>query len=413
MLAECCRLLDELQTSSAEHGLVLLGTTSRLASIHPSLLRAGRLGVQVPFPAPSRTGRQHLLRHMLSSLGSRLDPECRKPEVQAAMAASTPGFVAADIERLCQQAVLLAVRRQAAAVPEPALVTAEDFAQARCSVRPSLLAEMRTATARHVSLAELVGMDGIVAAVQCCVRLPLQRPQLYRQAGFGSPGGVLLHGPPGVGKTSLALAVAHGADNNTIVVDATAVRSKVVGQSEAALHHLFQLALDSQPCVLLIDQLEMLAPRHLPSSDPSSVRLLATLLAELDRARGADIVVMATTQELSAVDSRLLSGSRFDQLVHVPLPDHLARQALLQHFMASMPVPEPRAALVAQLVTQTEGYSAADLRRVCQEAALAALRADLVDAQTVAHHQFHAALRRSGNGAVGGGGNIINRSREG
>lgn len=396
LLAECCKLLDHLQRTCLSHGLTLIGTTSRLGSIHASVLRAGRMGTQVFFPVPSKQQRQDILRQLFAALALRLDPSCCTLEEVQALAMATPGYLPADLERLCQQAVLHAVRRQAeAGTAANNTVGMLDFTQARSIVRPSLLAAVPTAAAawrRQVALEDLVGMDEIIAQVQTCLALPLQRPELYRQAGFGRPGGLLLYGPAGVGKTCLALAVAHVSSNNCIVVDATAVRSKVVGQSETALRRLFQLALDSQPCVLLIDQLETLAPRHLPSSDPSSVRLLTSLLAELDRAHAADIVVLATTQDPQSIDPRLLSGNRFDQQIHIPLPSPTARQALFRYYLAGMPVSEPRATLITALVARTEGYSAADIQHICQEAALSALRADLVAAREVAHEYFLAAV---------------------
>ena len=226
--------------------------------------------------------------------------------------------------------------------------------------------------------------------------------------GLTPPRGFVIYGAPGVGKTELALAMVRELQVNIVLVTSSEIRSKVVGQAEDALSRLFKRAVDSQPCVLLVDQLEALAGGGLPVDDgsngaesggPKQDRTLSALLSELDQmlAPGGgghscggnnQVLVICTTGDLSAIVPSVLRPGRLDQHFELPLPCSAARLAILNLKLSAMPAAKHLVGttVVEELAIASEGLSGAHLENVCREAALAGLRADISCSSLPEHH---------------------------
>ena len=218
-------------------------------------------------------------------------------------------------------------------------------------------------------------------ALRTFVLAPLVNFQQVEANGGGHLG-VLLTGPTGTGKTSMAMALgAHIRGQglgNFFAVSCTDVLSKVVGESEAGLARLFAKARKAQPCVLFLDHLEALAPKRGfdSSSEQSMDRLLSVLLVEMDGILGSGrVTVIGATQNSDFLDAAILRRGRLDVHLTMPVPESVEdTRAVLSIALRHTQVQGDKAALLDRLAVRFKGQGPAHLVRVCQEACMEAIR---------------------------------------
>jgi cell division protease FtsH len=211
------------------------------------------------------------------------------------------------------------------------------------------------ATEAKRDLQEIVGM---IAGDVC-----------YRDVGARTPAGVLFHGPPGTGKTLLARATAGEAHVNFIAVTGSDLGGIMVGRGAQDVAGLFAKARRMAPCILFIDEIDAVGKARGPRSHADLETTLNKLLSELDGMKArAGVFVIAATNHVSDLDPALVRPGRFDRVIHVPLPDLRAREALLALHARAMPL-HPGVVL-ADIAVHTAGMSGADLRNLCNEAAV-------------------------------------------
>jgi cell division protease FtsH len=221
----------------------------------------------------------------------------------------------------------------------------------------------------------------------------------YRDVGARTPAGVLFHGPPGTGKTLLARATAGEARVNFIAVTGSDLGGIMVGRGAQDVAGLFAKARRMAPCILFIDEIDAVGKARGPRSHADLETTLNKLLSELDGMKDrAGVFVIAATNHVGDLDPALVRPGRFDRVIHVPLPDLRAREALLALHARAMPL-DPGAAL-AEVAIQTAGMSGADLRNLCNEAAVQAGRNRRA---TVTAADFDAALIKIRMGEATGG----------
>ncbi|KAJ1649745.1 hypothetical protein IWQ61_009261 [Dispira simplex] len=359
----------------------ILATTGDPQAVASSLLRTGRLDTTVTLGLSRAVERLAVLRIVSSDLP--LGEPAERETTLITVANLTPGFTPADLQNLCLQiAQILAYSTSTDPTPRAHLA---HFRQVLETVRPSGLADLSLRIPR-VYFDQIYGLDSVIAELKSTIIRPFQEPELYDTLGIQPPTGVLLHGPPGVGKTMLCCALATESGLNTILVDGTQVRSKYVGESEKALARLFLKARQSAPCIMFIDQLDMVAPPRGTrlTSENSNERIVASFLTEmdgfhsktsLDNSQGR-VFVVATTSRPRDVDPALLRPGRFDHHIHIDLPNMDQRRALLRGMVQQTPLTLSDSFL-AQLIDTTQGLSGADLKSIIQEAALCSLRTDI------------------------------------
>jgi len=220
---------------------------------------------------------------------------------------------------------------------------------------------------------DVCGQDAAIAAVREVIELPLQHAAYFTALGAPpQPGGVLLAGPPGTGKTLLARAVAAECGAHLESIAGPEILSQWVGGSEQALREVFARAQQAAPSLILIDELDSIAParsRADAQHQQSLVAQLLVLLDGLDARRG--IAVLATTNRPQAIDPALRRPGRFDRVVWMRPPDATGRAAILRHHLASLRLADTvdRDALIAEFAAQTDGASGADLAYLCQAGA--------------------------------------------
>ena len=239
----------------------------------------------------------------------------------------------------------------------------------------------------------LGGVGEHAAALRELVQLPLRRPELFESCGVRPPRGVLLWGPPGTGKTRLARAAASAAGATLMVVRGPELIGAHVGESEAALRGVFAAASAAAPCVVLLDELDAIAPARSGgdglggrgggdggggADEAMSARVVAALLSVLDGA-GADavslhrVVVVATTNRPEAIDRALRRPGRFDREIEVGVPTPAGRREILDAHLRGVRH-ELTDAQAAELAADAHGFVGADVAALCRGAAMEALR---------------------------------------
>ena len=229
-----------------------------------------------------------------------------------------------------------------------------------------------------VSYDDIGGLGDAVKKIREMVELPLRHPELFKRLGVEAPKGVLLHGPPGTGKTMLAKAVAGETSSNFVSIGGPEIVSKFYGESEGKLREIFKEAEENAPSIIFIDEIDSIAPKRDEVSGEEERRIVAQLLSLMDglNSRGK-VVVIGATNRPNAIDEALRRPGRFDREIEIGIPDRDGRYEILQIHTRGMPLADD--VDLNWLADKTHGYAGADISALTKEAAMAALRRVLPD----------------------------------
>jgi transitional endoplasmic reticulum ATPase len=229
------------------------------------------------------------------------------------------------------------------------------------------------AAAGRMSYEDIGGLGAAIQRVREMIELPLRYPQVFGRLGIDPPKGVLLHGPPGCGKTLLARAVASETDAAFLSVSGPEIINRLYGESEARLRQVFEQAKKEAPSIVFLDEIDSIAPRREQAVGEVEKRVVAQLLALMDglEARG-QIIVIGATNLPNALDPALRRPGRFDREIVIGIPDAAGRRETLEIHTRGMPLGAD--VDVGHLAAITHGFTGADLAALCREAAMAALR---------------------------------------
>ncbi len=220
---------------------------------------------------------------------------------------------------------------------------------------------------------DIGGLHEEIQRVREMVELPLRHPELFQRLGIEPPKGVLLHGPPGCGKTLLARAVANESEANFYSINGPEIMSKFYGESEARLREIFQQAQQNAPSIIFIDELDAIAPKREEVTGEVERRVVAQLLALMDGLSGrGNVIVIGATNRPGALDQALRRPGRFDREIEIAVPDKQGRYEVIQIHTRGMPLAED--VDLKKLAEMTHGYTGADLSALCRETAMKALR---------------------------------------
>ncbi len=458
VVAQLLTLMDGLE----ERGqVIVIGATNRIDAVDPALRRPGRFDREIEIGVPDREGRFEILQ--IHTRNMPLEPEYRREFVLPALHAlkksleedgkdaekivlaieevedaekeeeirtcieklvpedmrseldrnivkamlqtiadQTHGFVGADIEALCKEAAMVALRRYLPKIDlnseelpadllESIRVTMDDFKEAMKGIEPSAMREVLVEIPK-VSWEDVGGLEDIKREVIEAVEWPLKYPEKFKKFGIRPPKGVLLYGPPGTGKTLIAKAVANESNANFISVKGSELLSKWLGESEKAVRKIFRKARQVAPCIIFFDEIDAIAPvRGFEEGTRAVERVVNQLLTEMDGLEDLEgVMVIGATNRPDMLDPALLRPGRFDRLVYVRPPDKKSRLAIFRIHTRNMPL---RGVDLMELAELTEGYVGADIEAVCREAVMLAMREN-IDAEYVERRHFMEALKK-------------------
>ena len=223
---------------------------------------------------------------------------------------------------------------------------------------------------------DIGGLESQIQEVREAVEDPLTNPEKFESVGIEPPTGVLLHGPPGTGKTMLAKAVANQTDATFIKMAGSELVQKFIGEGARLVRDLFELAAEREPAIIFIDEIDAIASKRTESKtsgDAEVQRTMMQLLSEMDGfdQRG-DISIIAATNRFDMLDRAILRPGRFDRLIEVPEPDIEGREQILRIHTQRMNLAD--SVDLAELAEETEGLSGAELESLATEAGMFAIR---------------------------------------
>ncbi len=292
-----------------------------------------------------------------------------------------------------------------------------------------------------VNYDDVGGMGDTIQQLREMVELPLRYPELFTRLGVDPPKGVLLHGPPGTGKTRLAQAVANESDANFFAINGPEIMGSGYGESEKALRQVFEEAAKSAPAIVFIDEIDSIAPKRDRVPGEAEKRLVAQLLTLMDGLEArSNLVVIAATNRPDAIDEALRRPGRFDREIVIGVPDESGRREILGIHTRGMPLGDK--VDLRELAKATYGFVGADIAALAREAAIDAVRRimpkldldertippEVLDELFVSREDFLSALKRiqpsamrevmvqvprTGWSDIGGVGEAIEKLKEG
>ncbi|EOA34098.1 hypothetical protein CARUB_v10021599mg [Capsella rubella] len=229
-----------------------------------------------------------------------------------------------------------------------------------------------------VSYSDLGGLSKQIRDLRDYIELPLTNPDMFQRVGVKLPKGVLLYGPPGTGKTLLARAIASNMDSTFLTVVSSALLSKYLGDSSLLVREMFRYARDHQPCIIFMDEIDAIGTRRGSREDVRPCecdRVLIELLSQLDGFNELEKVkVIMATNRPDVLDPALLRPGRIDKKIEIPLPNGDSRMRILKIHASG--INKHGEIDYEKIVKLSEGFNGADLRNICTEAGMLALRAE-------------------------------------
>lgn len=245
----------------------------------------------------------------------------------------------------------------------------------------------------EISYKDIGGLEMAIKEIKEAVELPLLKPDLFRKVGIDPPTGVLLIGPPGTGKTLLAQAVAHETNATFIRLVGSELVQKYIGEGGRLVRELFALAKEKAPSIIFIDELDAIAAKRVDSgtsADREVQRTLMQLLAELDGFDPLkDIRIIGASNRPDILDKALIRPGRFDRIIEVPLPTFEGRLEILHIHTRKMNL--AKKVDIEEFASKTEDFSGAELKAICTEAGMFAIRQNHI---SVTKENFEQAIEK-------------------
>ena len=421
--------------------VIVIGATNIPEVLDPALRRPGRFDREIEIGVPNTQGRLQILK--IHTRAMPLGPDVNLQEI----AEHSHGFVGADLEALCQESGMIALRRFLATAslradtvrlkpdttydekvrlkPDTTYdekvrlksdttydagdlsalqVTHDDVLAGLKEVEPSATREFFIEKSTS-TFASLGGLDEVKRLLEAVVEHSHIRSDLYEQVGLAPPRGILLAGPSGTGKTAMARGLSGEKQIPLIAIDGPQLYSKWLGESEKALREVFKKARRAAPCILFFDTIDAVAPR-LGAEGPGAdiyQRILSQLLREIDNLRDVKgVILLAATNRPERVEPALLRSGRFDYIVRFAKPGAADRATVIR--LCCRQVPLAPDVDIEDLAVRTDGLTGADIESITKKATLLAIAAF----QHGARRPPFQVRRRDFEAVIGDIGNLVN-----
>mmetsp|Transcript_37850 Transcript_37850/g.41849 ORF Transcript_37850/g.41849 Transcript_37850/m.41849 type:complete len:894 (+) Transcript_37850:61-2742(+) len=377
VVSQLLTLMDSLKPSM---NVMVIGATNRPNVIETALRRPGRFDRELEIVIPDEDGRHEILK--IKTKDMQLDDDVQLFQ----LARETHGYVGADLQQLTLEAALQCIRSNIVnmdvdseepisdEVLDKLVVNDEHFIHALSVCDPSTLRDNKIEIP-NIKWEDIGGLEDTKRDLQEMVRYPIEHRGLFERFGMQASRGVLFYGPPGCGKTLMAKAIANECGANFISVKGPELLNMYFGGSEANVRELFDKARAASPCILFFDEMDSIARARGSGggSSETSDRVINQILSEIDgMGSGKTLFIIGATNRPDILDPGIMRPGRLDQLIYIPLPDHVARVSIFKANLRKSPVDENIS--YEQLADVTDGFSGADITEICQRAAKNAIR---------------------------------------
>ncbi|MHA1105306.1 MAG: CDC48 family AAA ATPase [Promethearchaeota archaeon] len=379
VVAQLLSLMDGLNNRGE---LIVIAATNKINNIDTALRRPGRFDREIEIKVPNVKGRYEILQIHTRGMPLKNDVDLKR------IAEKTHGFVGADIKSLCKEAALLAIREIIPEIdldkPIPEIILNQlsikmnHLIEALTSIEPSALREVLI-TQPSESWDEIGGLEEAKQQLREIVEWPFIYPGFYDHMKSRPPNGILLFGVPGTGKTLMVKALAHETEINFISIKGPEFLSKWVGESAKAVRETFRKARAAAPCIIFFDEIDAIAVKRSETSSSQVVdQVVAQLLTEMDGLEELNnVMLIAATNRPDLLDPALLRSGRFGRHIEVPLPNKKSRIQIFKIHLSNRPVNQN--INIEKLAELLEGYTGADIKAICEEATLLAIRRGVKD----------------------------------
>ncbi|KAI1210011.1 P-loop containing nucleoside triphosphate hydrolase protein [Annulohypoxylon truncatum] len=349
------------QQNRRPHVLVVATCLDYLNDIPHALQRPGRFEEHIALPVPDAQGRKEIIKHHKPTFSADVFDQ-----YVSDLGDRTHAYTGADLRKVLYRATK-AWRKRVGSPSKTHPLTWDDVVKGLQEVRPTAMHDINLKPPT-VRWSDIGGYEEVKVALQRVLRHPTgPRAKMSKP-----PKGVLLYGPPGCSKTMTAQAMATESDFNFFAVKGGELLNMYVGETERSIRNLFKRAREASPSIIFFDEFDSIAGSRSGSgggsgSSSGGVQALTTLLTEMDGfERIGEVFVLAATNKPELLDSALRRPGRFDELIYVPLPDAKAREAIFTAKARELGFPIDVDA--AELARRTEGYSGAEVARICDKA---------------------------------------------
>ncbi|MEM3352603.1 MAG: AAA family ATPase [Saccharolobus sp.] len=381
-------MLSEIDGLHSDDGVIIVGSTNVPQLLDKALLRAGRFDKMIYLGSPDKAARKQIL-----EIHCRGKPLANDVDFDK-IAEMTERYSGADLANLCQEAA----RKVAAEAIEKGVdrkIMMNDFIELIKKYKPSITLQMiedyekfrldfersvrkgeeENELEEKLTLDDIGGYNEIKTELREILELQLQHYKLLEQLKVPPIRGILLYGPPGVGKTMMAKALAKTLKVKLIPLSGAEIMYKGYEGAIAAIKEVFNRARENKPAIILLDELDAIASKRNYKNSSEASKIVNQILTEMDGIRSLkEVVVLGTTNRLKAIDPALLRPGRFDKIIHMPLPNKEERLDILRKYIGSE---ECEKVNCKEISEQTEGYSGADLAALAREAKMRVLKSIL------------------------------------
>jgi len=381
-------LLGEMDGFEKIDGVVIVGSTNAPNLVDESILRPGRFDKIIYMPLPDKAGRAKIFGYYLGKL------PCGVGLNYSKLAEASGRFTGADIKNICNE-VARQVAEDAVRQKKVLEITQGDVMHVIKATKPSISGasidryekfkidyerrahpELKSKDSEQVELSDVIGLEDAKKALYEAVEIPIMHPNLVKKYDVHNIKGILMFGPPGVGKTMLMKAVTNEIEDvKLIILSGSDIAKNGIENALNEISEAFNRARDNAPCIIFIDEIDSLLPSRNDSSE-FAVHMTSEFLQQLDGIKtSSGVVLVGSTNRPDKIDAAVLRPGRIDKFIFVPPPNANDRARIFEENLKKSPI----AGKIDynELANETEGYTGADIVNICRQVKLNALEENI------------------------------------